>query len=74
MYLSPTIWVFWFKLFRIMPMPYHSFKDKWKALRLINYQITSANNITIISKRLYKNNFENTVYKNYNNSHISRCS
>ena len=30
------------------------------------YQITSANNITISSKRLYKNNFENTVYKNYN--------
>ena len=37
------------------------------------YQITSANNITISSKRLYKNNFENTVYKNYNNSQISRC-
>ena len=33
------------------------------------YQITSANNITISSKRLYKNNFENnTVYKNYNNT------
>ena len=37
------------------------------------YQITSANNITISSKRLYKNNFENTVYKNYNNSQITRC-
>ena len=39
------------------------------------YPITSANNITISisSKRLYKNNFENTVYKNYNNSQISRC-
>ena len=35
------------------------------------YQITSANNITISSKRLYKNNFENnTVYKKYNNSQI----
>ena len=30
------------------------------------YQITSANKITIRSKRLYKNNYENTVYKNYN--------
>ena len=37
------------------------------------YQITSGNNITISSKRLYKNNFENTVHKNYNNSQISRC-
>ena len=37
------------------------------------YQITSANNITISSKRLYQNNFENTDYKNYNNSQISRC-
>ena len=37
------------------------------------YQITSANNITISSKRLYKNSFENnTVYKNYN-SQVSRC-
>ena len=32
------------------------------------YQITSVNNITISSKRLSKNNFENTAYKNYNNS------
>ena len=37
------------------------------------YQITSANNITINSKRLYKNNYENTVYKNCNNSQINRC-
>ena len=38
------------------------------------YQITIANNITISSKRLYKNNFENTVYKNdNNNSQIGRC-
>ena len=37
------------------------------------YQITSTNNITINSKGLYKNNFENTMYKNYNNSQISRC-
>ena len=37
------------------------------------HHITSANNITISSKRLYKNNFENTLYKNYNNSQISRC-
>ena len=61
MYLSQTIWVFWFKLFHIMPMPYHWFKNKWKTLILIYnlYQITSANNITITSKRLYKNKFEN---------------
>ena len=37
------------------------------------YQITSANNITISSETLYKNNFEKTVSKNYNNSQISRC-
>ena len=36
------------------------------------YQITSANNITISSKRLFKNNFENTVYKNYNTTIIAR--
>ena len=36
------------------------------------YQITSASNVTISSKRLYKNNFENTMYKNCN-SQISRC-
>ena len=35
MYLSRTIWVFWFKLFHIMPMPYHWFKNKWKTLILI---------------------------------------
>ena len=35
------------------------------------YQITSANNIS--SKALYKNNYENIVYKNYSNSQISRC-
>ena len=37
------------------------------------YKITGADNITFSSKRLYKNNFENTVYKNYSNSQISRC-
>ena len=37
MYLSRTIWVFWFKLFHIMPMPYHWFKNKWKTLILIIY-------------------------------------
>ena len=67
MYLSRTVWVFWFKLFHNMPMPYHWFKNKWKTLILCNlYQTTSANNITISLKRLYKNNFANTVYKNYN--------
>ena len=35
MYLSQTFWVFGFKLLRIMPMPYHWFKNKWKTLRLI---------------------------------------
>ena len=34
MYLSQTIWVFWFKLFHIMPMPYYWFKNKWKTLIL----------------------------------------
>ena len=32
------------------------------------YQITSGNNIN--SKRLYKNKYENIVYKNYDNSQI----
>ena len=36
------------------------------------YQITSANNIAISSKRIYENNFENTVYKNYNTTIIVR--
>ena len=27
---------FWFKLFHIMPMSYHWFKDKWKTWRLMN--------------------------------------
>ena len=55
-----------------MPMPYDWFKNKWKTLISIIYiKLTSANNISISSKRLYKNNFEiNTVYKNYNNSQI----
>ena len=35
MYLSRTYWVFGFKLFHIMPIPYHWFKNKWKTLRLI---------------------------------------
>ena len=35
MYLSQTFWVFGFKLFHIMPMPYCWFKNKWKTLRLI---------------------------------------
>ena len=35
MYLSQTFWVFAFKLFHIMPMPYHWLKNKWKSLRLI---------------------------------------
>ena len=44
-----------------MPMPYHWFKNKWKTLILIYnlYQITSANNIPISSKRLYIKKFEN---------------
>ena len=33
------------------------------------YQITSANNIN--SKRLYKNKYENIMYKNYNKSQIN---
>ena len=60
MYLSRTFWVFGFKLLHIMPMPY---------LKTNNlYQIISASNIIISSKRWYKNNYENIVYKNYNNS------
>ena len=53
MYLSPTIWVFWFKLFRIMPMPYHSFKDKWKALRLINCIKLLVQTILLLVQRDY---------------------
>ena len=37
------------------------------------YQITSASNIIISSKRLFKNNYENIVYKNYSNSQSHRC-
>ena len=33
--LSQTVWVFGFKLFHIVPLPYHWFKNKWKTLRLI---------------------------------------
>ena len=35
MYLSQTFWVSGFKLFHIVPMSYHSFRNKWKTLRLI---------------------------------------
>ena len=35
MYLSQAFWVFGFKLFHIMLMRYHWFKNKWKTLRLI---------------------------------------
>ena len=42
-----------------MPMPYDWFKNKWKTLiPIISIKLTSANNISISSKRLYKNNFE----------------
>ena len=34
-YLSQTFWVYGFKLFHIVPMPYHWFQNKWKTLRLI---------------------------------------
>ena len=69
MYLSQTIWVFWFKLFHIMPMPYHWFKNKWKTLILIIYIKLLVQTILLLVQR----DFENTVYKNYNNSQISRC-
>ena len=32
MYLSRTFWVFGFKLFHIIPMLYHWFKNTWKIL------------------------------------------
>ena len=35
MYLSRNIWVFWFKLFHIMPMLYHWLQNKWKTLIFI---------------------------------------
>ena len=35
MYLSQTFWVFGFKLFHIVPMTYHWFKNKCKTSWLI---------------------------------------
>ena len=63
MYLSQTFWVFGFKLFYSMPMPYHWFKSKWKTLRLIICIILLVQ--TILVQRDY---IKTTMkYKNYNN-------
>ena len=53
MYLSRTIWVFWFKLFHIMPMPYHWFKNKWKTLILIIYIKLLVQTILLLVQRDY---------------------
>ena len=46
MYLSRTIWEFWFKLF-------HWFKHKWKTLRLINCIILLVQTILLLVQRDY---------------------
>ena len=53
MYLSRTIWVFWFKLFHIMLMPYHWFKNKWKTLILIIYIKLLVQTILLLVQRDY---------------------
>ena len=53
MCLSRTIWVFWFKLFHIMPMPYHWFKNKWKTLILIIYIKLLVQTILLLVQRDY---------------------
>ena len=46
-----------------MPMPYHWFKNKWKTLIPIIYIKLLVQTILLLVQR----DFENTVYKNYNN-------
>ena len=53
MHLSQTIWVFWFKLFNIMLMPYHWFKNKWKTLILIIYIKLLVQTILLLVQRDY---------------------
>ena len=53
MYLSRTISVFWFKLFHIMPMPCHWFKNKWKTLILIIYIKLLVQTILLLVQRDY---------------------
>ena len=53
MYLSRTFWVFGFKLFHIMPMPYHWFKNKWKTLILIIYIKLLVQTILLLVQRDY---------------------
>ena len=53
MYLSQTIWVFWFKLFHIMLMPYHWFKNKWKTLILTIYIKLLEQTILLLVQRDY---------------------
>ena len=53
MYLSQTFWVFGFKLFHIMPMPYHWFKNKWKTLILIIYIKLLVQTILLLVQRDY---------------------
>ena len=53
MYLSRTFWVSGFKLFHIMPMPYHWFKNKWKTLILIIYIKLLVQTILLLVQRDY---------------------
>ena len=53
MYLSQTMWVFWFKLFHVMLMPYHWFKDKLKTSRLKNYIKLLVQTILLLVQRDY---------------------
>ena len=53
MYLSQTTWVFWFKLFHIMLMPYQWFKNKWKTLILIIYIKLLVQTILLLVQRDY---------------------
>ena len=68
MYLSLTFWVSGFKLFYIMPMPYHWFKNKWKNLRLIICtKLLVPTTLLLVQKDYIKKNHEKNC-KNYNNS------
>ena len=53
MYLSRIFQVSGFKLFHIMPMPYHWFKNKWKTLILIIYIKLLVQTILLLVQRDY---------------------
>ena len=51
MYLSRTFWVSGFKLFYIVPMSYHWFRNKWKTV--FNYYSIKLLVQTILVQRHY---------------------